>query len=177
MRKVMFVASVMLAAAGTVFAAGSPAHAAVDDAVCPVGSLSIAFNPALTSQPQNVAETAQSSYSCVTGADSAIDNSSMQLNGVSCVNLLTAFPPFTDTIGWIGGTGPATSQIQWTSTQGTLTTATTLGTVISGRFAGDSAQRVVANISLSGNNPLLCPLGLGTVSGLSGPATLTILHL
>ena len=64
------------------------------------------------------------------------------------VMFIASVTPFTDTIDWTGGSGPTTSEIQRTSTQSTGTTATTIGQVISGRFAGDAAQRVVDIISL-----------------------------
>jgi hypothetical protein len=50
-----------------------------------------------------------------------------------------------------------------------LTTVT--GTVVSGLFQGGTVQQTVVGVT---TDIALCTLGIGTVSGLSGPVTLTV---
>ncbi|MFF2122607.1 hypothetical protein ACFVXH_35345 [Kitasatospora sp. NPDC058184] len=91
--------------------------------------------------------------------------------GETCVDLLTRLTPYTEVITWQDGTK---STIAWTSVEATLSGATATGTVMSGHYLGDSATKVVDALSFTGTNPELCPLGDGTVSGVSGTVALTI---
>lgn len=174
-RRVLPVTLATVMAGVTLLAA--PAHAVGVDALCAVGTFSTTFTPAMTSTSNDVTATTESSYGCTIGASSGSSTFALDLDDVSCVELLFAMTPFTEVVAWTGGSGAASSTIRYTSATSNETATTYIGTVQSGRFAGDSAVRVTNVLSVNGTNPLLCPIGLGNVTGVNGLAALTITSL
>ncbi|WP_049651740.1 hypothetical protein [Kitasatospora sp. MY 5-36] len=154
--------------------AGAPAHAqGVVDVQCE-GTFTSEFTPALTNQPQDISVTSQNSYAtCETGLPGTSATTADE-PGESCVNLIHTLNPFDETVTW---SDRSTSTVHWTSVEDTGTAATYTGTVSTGRYTGDTAVKVVDAADLTGTNPELCPVGGGTITGASGPTTLTLTAL
>lgn len=152
-----------------------PAQAAGVDAVC-VGTGTTTYSPAVTAVPQTITTTTTISYTCTTGATSATTTGRVvTVSNGTCLPILTAFAPYTDPVAWTGGSGAPTSSLNITSSSVTGTVFALLGTVSSGRFAGDSVQQVAQLTAFNGTGvPTLCPLGLGTISSTNAAITMTI---
>ncbi len=155
------------------FAPDTPRMASVDGAC--TGTFTLSFDPALTNQPDSITITGSNTYNCTLGASSGISAPASVTIFTSClVNLLEAVPSTDEVVTWTGGTGPSTSTIRYTTMTVGAGVVTSQGTVTSGRFLGDAVVRAVVPTSSSGSNPLLCPLGLGNVTGSNGTVVLTI---
>jgi hypothetical protein len=178
-RRVALAATLVVAAAMASPGVARPALAVGQDALCspPNSTFTVTLSQAVTSVPANVMYTIESSYSCTVGPASGTSTIT-NTQSVGCSNLLTAFRTQLETITWTGVDDPKTSTVNYTSVQTTANGARWTGTVTAGRFTGDGVTKVwvIDAASPSVASALLCFAGnsTGSVSGISGDATLTL---
>jgi hypothetical protein len=125
----------------------STATAASIDAEC-LGTFSRSFSPAVTPAPQTVTVTETSNYSTCAVGPTATGTETAALT-LSCISA-TAGPATIETLSWHDATG-GTSTISWAAPTVVGQTVVFIGTVTTGRHAGDSATKVTSGVSYFGS--------------------------
>jgi hypothetical protein len=166
--------AVLILIASAAIVSAQPAQA-LDLLTC-AGATTITYDPALTNQDQITTVTNQADYGpCVSTTHPQIEYGSVTNTAVSqtsCIKLL-AGGSRTFTITWNGNPDTTSTFSGTYSTQsvGLTRIITIVGTVTAGVFEGDN---FVHQTTVPATELLACTLGLGTVSGFSGPIQLVI---
>jgi hypothetical protein len=169
-------AAILIAIVFLPFATPVSAATGSDLTCTPPSSASLTFDPPLSNSPQAVRNTVARQYGpCVAPTHPDItagtSNASAVFPNGTCQSLLGS-NPITLTITWNTGQTTTLSGNNVSSMVGVNLVSTTTGTVTAGVFAGDT---FVHNVVYTGQDVLLCNLGLGTVSSLYGQITLEII--
>ena len=163
-------AAAALAAAGSVLATGSPAHALAVDQAC-TGTWTVTYNPPITTIPRTVSATLSANFPHCTDPDAASASYSQTFTDtVSCATLLNTGSAAHTFVWGNPAAVPSTFAYGWTVNDiGGQAVITSTGQITSGRYAHDSAEQISVLVT---PDPLQCVLS--GVAELTGPTTLTI---
>lgn len=152
-------------------AVSGPAEAAPSTLRCQ-GTFTIDFAPALISDPQTVLVAATSTYDTCDGIAVAGQSTDMWIaDGVGCLKAAGGYVRAEETIAWDqSAVSTSASDVQYATIAARTGVAVLAGWVTGGRYSGARVVKVMT----SGENPMTCAMGGGSVSAASGVVELEI---